>query len=89
MGLGTLKVLLLSCWPPWSASLPVCLPPGPESSQMVWGGASPSASGEGGILLDVVVGVPVGPFCLQVARKLVILEGELERAEERAEVSEL
>lgn len=26
---------------------------------------------------------------LQVARKLVILEGELERAEERAEVSEL
>lgn len=56
---------------------------------MVWGGASPSASGEGGILLDVVVGVPVGPFCLQVARKLVILEGELERAEERAEVSEL
>lgn len=25
----------------------------------------------------------------QVARKLVILEGELERAEERAEVSEL
>lgn len=26
---------------------------------------------------------------LQVARKLVILEGELERAEERAEVSEV
>lgn len=56
---------------------------------MVWGGASPSASREGGILLDAVVGVPVGPFCPQVARKLVILEGELERAEERAEVSEL
>lgn len=31
-----------------------------------------------------------GPsLSLQVARKLVILEGELERAEERAEVSEL
>lgn len=29
------------------------------------------------------------PLALQVARKLVILEGELERAEERAEVSEL
>lgn len=28
-------------------------------------------------------------FSLQVARKLVILEGELERAEERAEVSEV
>lgn len=27
-------------------------------------------------------------FVLQVARKLVILEGELERAEERAEMSE-
>lgn len=26
---------------------------------------------------------------LQVARKLVVIEGELERAEERAEVSEL
>lgn len=28
-------------------------------------------------------------FSCQVARKLVVLEGELERAEERAEVSEL
>ena len=28
-------------------------------------------------------------FPIQVARKLVILEGELERAEERAEISEL
>lgn len=28
-------------------------------------------------------------FSSQVARKLVILEGELERAEERAEVSEV
>lgn len=36
-----------------------------------------------------MLGVSVDPFCLQVARKLVILEGELERAEERAEVSEL
>lgn len=26
--------------------------------------------------------------CLQVARKLVILEGDLERSEERAEVAE-
>lgn len=29
------------------------------------------------------------PSQIQVARKLVILEGELERAEERAEVAEL
>lgn len=28
------------------------------------------------------------PECLQVARKLVILEGDLERSEERAEVAE-
>lgn len=37
----------------------------------------------------MVVGVLIDLLCLQVARKLVILEGELERAEERAEVSEL
>lgn len=43
------------------------------------------------ILLGVAVGVSLRPsiLSLQVARKLVVLEGELERAEERAEVSEL
>lgn len=35
------------------------------------------------------VAVSNNPLSLQVARKLVVLEGELERAEERAEVSEL
>lgn len=33
--------------------------------------------------------LPPPPSQTQVARKLVILEGELERAEERAEVAEL
>lgn len=61
---------------------------------------SPKVAGHGlavcsgwgwGILLDVALGVSLNWsfLFLQVARKLVILEGELERAEERAEVSEL
>lgn len=64
---------------------PSCLPRSRGPSLHRW----PASVGSGGILLAVVAGVSFGPFCPQVARKLVILEGELERAEERAEVSEL
>lgn len=58
--------------------------------QMGW--AWPHAVHGKRILPGVAVGVSLQPpscLSLQVARKLVILEGELERAEERAEVSEL
>lgn len=89
MGLQTMKAQWLFCWPPWSASPPACLLPGAQVLAGDLGAALLSLRVRGRHPPTCGCWVSVDPFRLQVARKLVILEGELERAEERAEVSEL